>query len=61
MDMDGDLKAAMAVIITSIIWLSILAGSHNAYDVNAYREGYGEGRSGLPERWENAIGGNKTK
>lgn len=59
--MDGDLKAALSVIITSIIWLFILAVSHTGYDVNAYREGYGEGKSGLPERWENATDGSKTK
>ncbi len=48
------LSASLAVIVTSMFWLFILAVSHSGYDINAYREGYAEGKSGLPERWNEA-------
>ncbi len=60
--MHSDFKAAMAVIVTSAFWLFILFISvaiHNGYDINAYRQGYGEGKAGLPERWERAEGGHE--
>lgn len=51
--MEEKLSAAIAIIATSVIWLFILAFT-NHYDVQAYREGYAEGKSGLPERWNGA-------
>lgn len=59
--MQGDLKAAMAVIFTSAFWLIILAAHGTRYDINAYRQGYAEGKAGLPIRWERSVGGMETK
>lgn len=58
--MNNHFAIAMTVIITSILWSLVIVG-HSQYDVEAYRQGYAEGKSGLPERWENAVGGVKTE
>ncbi len=52
MNIEEGFSAAIAVIITSIFWLFVLMISKTALDFNAYREGYAEGKAGLPERYE---------
>lgn len=44
--------AGVSIIITSVFWLFVLLVSHTSLDYNAYREGYAEGKAGLPERYE---------
>lgn len=56
--MDGDLKAAIAVILTSVVWLIVLllnnATPREETNLVSYRLGYAEGAAGLPERWQYA-------
>ena len=42
-----------------MFWLMVLAISHGGVD--AYRQGYAEGKAGLPERWEQSVGGITNK